>query len=230
STRNVSGFSLYMYAGRNLKRIGIVTLSLIFAVSGLFDMLLTASTPVAYAAFNKQINYQCKLTDTVHVAVPDGRYHMRFALYTSPTGGVPVWQEDRSTAVGDRVTISGGLFSVMLGSSTPLTSVDFDQTLYLGVEIGGSGGSPAWDGEMSPRKVLGAVPAAFVADTIDGLDSTQLVRSDAIGTIATTSAGTLLTLNQQGGGDILNIQNNGTTVVTVLNNVNLGIGTTSPYA
>jgi len=138
-------------------------------------------TKIAQAAnFNQQINYQGKLANNSNIAVADGVYHMRFALYTSSTGGVAVWNEDRSTALGDRVTVTNGLFSVMLGSSTPLTSVDFNQTLYLGVEIGGSAGAPSWDGEMAPRKILGAVPAAFVAETLDGLDSTQFLRSDAL--------------------------------------------------
>ena len=93
---------------------------------------------VAEAAFNGQINYQGKLTNTSNAAVADGVYHMQFRLYTAATGGSLLWTEDRSTALGDRVTVTNGLFSVMLGSSTPLTSVNFNQTLYLEVDVGGS--------------------------------------------------------------------------------------------
>jgi DNA-directed RNA polymerase II subunit RPB2 len=50
----------------------------------------------------------------------------------------------------------------MLGSVTALTGVDFNQTVYLGVNIGGTG-SPSWDGEMTPRKTIGSVPSAFLA-------------------------------------------------------------------
>src|SRR5574343_525539 len=130
----------------NKKRIAAV-LAICMVVVGVF-----APAQFAYAAFNPQINYQGKLTNSSNIAVSDGVYHMRFKLYTAETGGSPIWTEDRSTAAGDRVTVTNGLFSVMLGSSTPLTSVDFNQTLYLGVEIGGSSGSPSWDGEMTPRK------------------------------------------------------------------------------
>jgi hypothetical protein len=149
----------------------VLILLTVLTAPGVFDVA-NLFTQKAYAAsnFNKQINYQGKLTNTANVAVADGVYHMRFALYTTLTGGAAIWSEDRSSAAGDRVTVSSGLFSVMLGSSTPLTGVDFNQTLYLGVEVGGSAGSPSWDGEMSPRKILGTVPAAFVADTLDGLD------------------------------------------------------------
>ena len=68
----------------------------------------------------------------------------------------------------------------MLGEQSSLSGVDFNQTLYLGVEIGGTS-TPAWDGEMSPRKILGAVPVAFYANTTDsfsGLATTSFLRSD----------------------------------------------------
>ena len=136
-------------------------------------------TPVALAALNPQLNYQAKLTDTSNVSVADGSYNVRFKLYTSASGGAPIWTEiwcyspdSGSTCNGSgsdsRIAVANGLFSTLLGSTTPITSVDFDQTLYLGVEIGGSGTSPAWDGEMSPRKKLGAVPAALVAKELKG--------------------------------------------------------------
>src|SRR3989344_4033679 len=138
-----------------------------------------------FAAFNDEINYQGKLTNASNVAVADGTYHMRFALYTVVSGGSAIWSEDRSTAAGDRITVTNGLFSVMLGSSTALTSIDFNQTLYLGVEVGGSAGTPTWDGEMSPRKILGAVPAAFVAKNLDGGTIDNITRATT--TSATTT-------------------------------------------
>ncbi len=104
----------------------------------------------AVAAINEKINYQGKLTDDSDVAVSDGNYSIVFSLYTTLTGGANIWTETQSVAV------TNGLFSVMLGTTTSLASVDFDQTLYLGVNVEG-------DGEMTPRRQLGAVPAAFVA-------------------------------------------------------------------
>src|SRR3989338_3688074 len=49
----------------------------------------------------------------------------------------------------------------MLGTTTGLSNVNFNQTLYLGVNV-------AADGEMTPRKVLGAVPAAMMATAVSG--------------------------------------------------------------
>lgn len=186
---------------------------------------------LVYAAFNEQINYQGKLTDSNNVTVPDGTYHMMFRLYTSASSATTtnIWEEDRSTVLGNRVTITNGLFSVLLGSSTPLASVDFNQTLYLGIEIGGSAGSPSWDGEMGPRKKLGAVPAAFETKRLDGLSSAQFFRNDI--TNATSSATTSLSVNQYGAGKIAEFSGiDAAPAFSILSNGRTGVGTTSPWA
>ncbi|HBR66263.1 TPA: hypothetical protein DEA17_02170, partial [Candidatus Nomurabacteria bacterium] len=126
----------------------------------LFFLLSPFST--SHAAINKQINYQGKLTNASGVAVADGIYNMEFVLYDVSTGGVALWTETRTTT--NRVQVTSGLFSVLLGEVTALTSVDFNQTLYLGVNIGGVDLTPVWDGEMTPRKKLGSVPSAVVAE------------------------------------------------------------------
>src|SRR5690606_36779360 len=51
------------------------------------------------------------------------------------------------------------------------TGVDFNQTLYLGVTIES-------DSEMTPRKKLGAVPAAFEAQQLAGVAASGFLRSD----------------------------------------------------
>ena len=143
----------------------------------------------ASSAFNKQINYQGKLTNAAGATVSDGSYNMTFRLYTVSTGGSQIWQESWSST-STQVTVTNGLFSVLLGSVTSLASLNYNQDLYLGVEIGGTAATPTWDGEMTPRKRFGTVPAAFVADTLDGLDSDAFIRSDILG----TSTGGLLVL------------------------------------
>ena len=182
-----------------------------------------------HAAFNPEINYQGKLTTPLGVSVPDGDYHMRFWLLEDDSIATTsaIWTEVRTG--GDVVEVKNGLFSVMLGEVTPLTGIDFNQPLYLGVEIGGDGGSPEWDGEMSPRKILGAVPAAFVsqtalsADTFAGLATSSFLRADQAGTLSATSSGTLLSLIQNGGGDILNLFS-GSNPVLAVSGTNLDLG------
>jgi len=132
------------------------------------------------------INYQGKLTDSSGIAVADGTYNMRFWLLDSGSVATTSAEWTESLTGGNKVQVTNGLFSVMLGSTTPLTSVDFNQALFLGVEIGGSG-AITWDGEMSPRKPLGTVPAAFEAFKLGGVASSSFLRSD----IADTAGGLL---------------------------------------
>ncbi len=179
----------------------------------------------AEAQFNEQINYQGRLLDSTGSAVADGTYAMSFRLYTVATSGSAIWTETLSGA--SEVTVIDGLFSVMLGSTTPLSSVDFNQTLYLGVTIEA-------DSEMAPRKILGAVPAAFVAkeadnaNTVGGVASTSLMRNDQTGTVNASSSSSILSVIQNGLGKIASFFSGATEVFTILNNGNVGIGTSTP--
>src|SRR3989338_43139 len=190
----------------------------------------------ASAQFNPEINYQGKLTNATGVAVPDGTYNINFWLVPSSGGATStaVWSEARTG--GNQVQVTDGLFSVMLGEVSTLDSVDFNQTLYLAVEIGCTG-TPAWDGELLPRKVLGAVSAAFVAETatnadnasaLGGVASSSFLRSDEADTMTASSSSSLLTMVQNGIGKILSLFSGATEVFTVLNNGNVGIGVPSP--
>jgi hypothetical protein len=190
-------------------------MTLVFSISFLGNQF-------ARAAFTPEINYQGKLLDSTGAAVPDGTYEMTFSLYTVSSGGSPIWTEMKNGS--SEIEVTSGLFSVMLGNGVPFTGVDFDQPLYLGITIEG-------DSEMTPRKVLGAVPAAFVAENANALGSatsTQYLRSDVVGLLSVSSSSTGLIINQAGTGDILNLQDGGSEVLTVLDGGNVGIGTTTP--
>ena len=200
-------------------RVGIFV-AIIFSLS----FILTFLAPVQ-AVFNPEINYQGKLTNAENVAVADGDYNMEFKLYTTSTGGTAVWTE--TLTLTNKVTVTNGLFSVLLGNVESLSGVDFNQNVYLGVNIGGSG-SASWDGEMTPRKQIASVPSAFEAGLLDGLDSTQFVRSDTSDTIASSSVSTLLSIVQSGVGNILSLFDGATEVFTVKDGGNIGIGTTDP--
>ncbi len=115
---------------------------------------------VSSAVFTKQINYQGKLTDASGVAVADGNYSIEFKLYAASSGGSALWTETQT------VSVTGGLFSTMLGSVTSLDAFDFNQALYLTLNVEG-------DGEMTPRKTIGSVPNAFNAEKFDGLATTS---------------------------------------------------------
>ncbi|MES2985513.1 MAG: hypothetical protein V4686_00100 [Patescibacteria group bacterium] len=196
-----------------------------FLILGLFLMCFTAYS-VVYAAFNPQINYQGKLTDASGNPVANGTYNIEFKLYTVSSGGSPIWTETRTG--GDKVTITNGLFSVMLGSVNSISGIDFNQPLYLGVNIGGTG-SPSYDGEMTPRKTFGTVPASFVAQTLEGYRAIQFLRSDVIN--STSTGATFLKLEQAGAGAIAEfIGNTSSTILGIYSAGGgaVGIGTTTP--
>ena len=109
-----------------------------FLVLNVFVVLALFALPtLVNAQANPEMNYQGKLTNSAGVAVPDGLYNMKYWLIGSSTAATStaLWSEVRTS--GDRVQVTNGLFSVMLGEVSSLTGVDFNQTLYLGVEVGG---------------------------------------------------------------------------------------------
>ncbi|MDD4804257.1 MAG: tail fiber domain-containing protein [Candidatus Pacebacteria bacterium] len=223
--------------------IGILSLSFVAKVYPNFlSKILGNFASVFLVGGSPEINYQGKLTEPSGVAVPNADYNIRFKLYTDLTGGTPIWTETHcyssdsgSTCDGsgtdNRVGLTSGLFSVMLGSINSLSDIDMNRVLYLGVEIGGTNSSPLsgdWDGEMTPRKRIGTVPSAFTAGKLNGVVDTQFIRNDTDN--ATSSTGAVLTLTQNGSGNILDLYSGASKVVTFLSNGNVGIGTTSPTA
>lgn len=179
---------------------------------------MVSNLPLVEAQANPQINYQGRLNDSTGTAVSDGGIDMEFSLYTQASGGSPIWTENLSG--GNQVIVTDGLFSVMLGSTTPLTGVDFDQTLYLGVTID-------TDTEMTPRKILGAVPYAFVsgnANALGGLAVDSFLRSDATTTSQATSSDTLFSIIQNGAGNILELFSGATNLFTVTNSGRIKMG------
>ncbi len=192
------------------------------------------------AGGSPQTNYQGKLTDNSGIAVSNGSYNVVFNLYATSTGGSPIWTETHckspdsgitcdGTGTDKRISITSGVFSVLLGSINSLSGVDFNQVLYLGVEIGGTSTAPSggdWDGEMSPRKRIGVVPSAFVAKSLNGVSDTQFIRNDTSNVMS--SGSTTLTLTQNGDGNILDLYASTTKVFTVLANGKVGIGTSTP--
>ncbi|MFH1894285.1 MAG: hypothetical protein ABH813_00040, partial [Patescibacteria group bacterium] len=120
---------------------------------------------VTHASFNEQINFQGKLTDSNNVAVENGNYNFQFDLYTTDTAGSSLWTELCTTT--EQIAVTDGLFSHLLGSVTSLPDDIFNQTLWLEVKVGATSTSPSWE-TLSPRKKLGAVPAAFEAKRLEG--------------------------------------------------------------
>ncbi len=140
--------------------------SILVLYTGLTAALILGVFGIAFASFNEQINYQGKLTESNDVAVDDDDYCMKFLIHTAATGDTSIWSEEWKESTSKVTTVSG-LFSVMLGSQATL-DISFDQDpLYLEVQFD-PGCDTTYEETFSPRKILGAVPAAFEAKQLGG--------------------------------------------------------------
>ncbi len=131
---------------RTSKRIGELLIGV---------LLVVLCVSAGYAAIPETINYQGYLTDSAGEPV-EGTMPMVFSLYDLPTEGTILWSESQN------VSVSKGIYSVILGTGTPISgslgALTFNTQYYLGIAVGG-------DPEMTPRQALTSVGYAFTADT-----------------------------------------------------------------
>lgn len=102
------------------------------------------------------VNYQGRLKNAGGSPVADGTYGVVFTVYDSAAGGTSIWTETQRS-----VTVAGGAFHVLLGSTSPLGASVFPAGAdrWLGVKVGE-------DAELSPRQKIASVPFALRADTL----------------------------------------------------------------
>lgn len=127
----------------------------------------------AAAQVPQLITYQGRLTETNGVPFT-GTHTVVFRVYDAETGGTKLWEENHTVTLAKE---DNGIFSVVLGSLNALSNLDFNQSLWLALAVDG-------EGEMAPRQRLTAVGYAINADTLDGVNSTQFVRTDATSTVS----------------------------------------------
>ena len=99
--------------------LAVATLALSAMLWAADDAVVTPQEAASYQAGGITIppvlSYQGRLTDATGVPLPDGQYSTTFKLYTQPSGGSPFWMETQKASTRD------GLFSVLLGSVTPIS-------------------------------------------------------------------------------------------------------------
>ncbi|MEJ0073089.1 MAG: hypothetical protein WDN27_03350 [Candidatus Saccharibacteria bacterium] len=119
----------------------------------------------AYAATASTVNFQARLQTNGGAIVPDGSYNVQFKLYNDKSTGSALWTESYLNTAGQGLTTVNGYLTANLGSITAFSGINWDQPLWLTMNIGGtsSSGPVTWDGEMNPRLPLTAVPYAFAA-------------------------------------------------------------------
>ncbi len=221
--------------GSTLKRIVLGVLLVFLSIFSIFIANLGNHT--SYAATASTINFQARLMGSAGQLVNDGNYHVEFKLFNASSSSgssqgscsgdaACLWTETRTT--GNLVTVKNGYLTVNLGSVTSFPgTINWDQDLWLTMNIGGSGGAASWDGEMSPRLKLTAVPYAFRAGQLAKLTGANTSTLD----FATqTTANSILLPNAGGtlaiatGGSFTNngvLYGNGTTSIQAT-----GAGTT----
>lgn len=126
------------------------------------------------------LRYQGTLTDANNVPL-EGTYNLSFRIYDASTAGNLLWSETQTS-----VSVSNGVFSVLLGNVTPL-NLAFDKDYWLSTEVGTSG-------EMSPRQRITSVGYAIRAEVSETIsDPTFLVPRGGIimwsGSISNIPAG-----------------------------------------
>ncbi|KGE89269.1 MAG: hypothetical protein ACE362_26435 [Phaeodactylibacter xiamenensis] len=88
-------------------------------------------------------------------AVDNGEYDITFKLYETDAGGTAIWETTET------VNVVGGVYSVLLGESTPL-DIPFNTTYHLGITLPGGP-------ELMPRAQLTSSPYAL---SVVGQDNT----------------------------------------------------------
>jgi len=182
---------------RNVPNVRAVAFAVLVACHLSLVAVLQAAVPWV-------LNYQGRLTDSGGKAVT-GTYTMKFRLYDASTSGTKLWEESQSVTLAES---DNGVFNVILGTTTVLTSVDFNSPMWLSVQV-------ADDSEMTPRQRLTSSAYTMNADQIDGLDSAKFLRTDidtsTSGKLTITRAGAALVITPSSAPDantkMLDVQN-----------------------
>ena len=120
---------------------------------------------IACFAIPNRMNYQGKITNDSGVALT-GTANIEFRIYDTESGGLPLWTENHPA-----VSITKGLFDVILGTTNPIT-LSFDTTYYVELVVNGE--------LLTPRTPLLSTPYSFRADFADHAtytDSIHLIDS-----------------------------------------------------
>ncbi|MCX6833489.1 MAG: hypothetical protein NT028_15425 [candidate division Zixibacteria bacterium] len=118
-------------------------------------LALLAFSAQVHGAAPQLINYQGRLKDSGGHPVTSPM-NVTFRIWDAAVSGDPLWTESQAVAPD-----SSGLFSVLLGSLSPIPdSIFADTSRWVGINL-------ETMAEMSPRVRLVSVPYAFRVATVD---------------------------------------------------------------
>ena len=192
--------------------------------------LIIMLSAAAAADVPKTMTYQGILTDNGGVPVADNNYTITFRIYDEVGQGSLVWEE---TSI---VPVFGGVFTVVLGESTPL-DFDFDQPYFIALSVGGGaelvprtpltstpyslGTGSLPDSIVTPEKIGGGT----VVRSLNGLHDDVVVRTEG-GATLTVQGDTLVITAAAGGASNTPWQPDGNNIF--YNNGRVGVGVSSP--
>ena len=176
----------------------------------------------ASAAAANTLNFQARLQTASGAIVGDGYYNIQFKLYSASTGGSALWTETYAYNSGSgsctgplgandcRVRVVNGYVSVYLGSITSFPStIPWDQQLYITMNVDQNGttssGAITYDGEMTPRLQLTAVPYAMRANAANELLTTSGGNTATLSIATPTSGDQTFVIQDQGSAGTYNI-------------------------
>jgi hypothetical protein len=135
--------------------------------------LFLISMPCAVYAVPMKINYQGYLTDSDGSPF-DGTVDIKFAIYDAEAAEESIWSEVHAS-----VSVSNGIFNVILGETTAIGSSDLGGDRFLGIRV-------IPDSEMTPRQPLTSVAFAIRAEIAESV-AYQIIDTDALANNAVTS-------------------------------------------
>lgn len=122
-------------------------------------LITLCQTPMSFAQSPERMSYQGVLMDAQGRPVPDGPVSLTFRLYDVATGGTALWEETQP------VTVTSGVFSVMLGRVKPL-DVPPEKPYWLGITVGNGA-------ELAQRAQLTASPHSLKGNSLENLTVNQ---------------------------------------------------------
>ncbi len=218
-----------------MEHIGRKLLIVFVLLAAALAAFLVMSPVYAQTPTDRTISFSARLKSGNGTPVPDGLYNISFRLYEANEAGMPLWAEtyydENGTIAGQdhRVRVSGGYLNVQLGSRTAFgNSVDWNKNLWLTMNVGSTGQIATvenipWDGEMSPRIQLSAVPYAMNAGMLGGRTADDFIQLGG-GVQTNSSDNPSIHINNTGTGNLVQLQHNAEDVFTVDRDGNITFG------
>ena len=117
------------------------------------SLVFICSIQIVRGQVPQTLSYQGVLTDASGAIVPDGKYTLTFKLFDAAEEGKTIWSENQ------QVFIQNGLFTVALGSVSPL-DITFDKPFWLATAVGEGS-------DTGQRMELTAMPYSLFARTVE---------------------------------------------------------------